>query len=103
MVLVARRLWDGVSDECLEAGPADSLCLALDHGRIAYAGSLAALSAQWSAVERKDFGDCTIMPGLIDAHVHMESDPCFPLHDQPRLDEEALLKRMQVHSVNLAK
>ena len=36
-----------------------------------------------------------VTPGLIDAHVHIEFDPCFPLHEQPPLDEARQLRRMR--------
>lgn len=96
LVLVARRIWDGLSDVCMESNDDSMLCVAVEGQTIVHAGSLSELPVAWRNSPRCDFGDSTIMPGLIDAHVHMEFDPCFPLHEQPPLDHEALMQRMQV-------
>lgn len=43
-----------------------------------------------------DFGDATIMPGLVDAHIHLAFDAGLdPLGRLPGVDDEQLLKEMQ--------
>jgi guanine deaminase len=39
-------------------------------GRIAWVGAAAKLPAQWRGIHTDDFGNCIVMPGLIDAHIH---------------------------------
>ncbi|KAL1526708.1 hypothetical protein AB1Y20_015408 [Prymnesium parvum] len=99
-LLIARRIWDGLSDVCMEAADG-SLCVVLRRGRIGFAGHLSDLPPQFECVARVDYGECTIMPGLIDAHVHLESDPCFPLHGQPPLADAALLQAMQERAADM--
>ena len=63
------RVWDGVAD-----GYADADAVVVEHGRIAAVG-------QWGEIpggaESRDMGGLTVLPGLIDAHVHMTLDPAL--------------------------
>lgn len=73
LVIAAARLWDGLSDALLEPG-----YVLVQGERIMGRGqgSVPNLYAQWP---RRDLGDATLLPGLIDAHVHLsltgEADP----------------------------
>jgi hypothetical protein len=93
-LLIASRIWDGLSDVCMEADAGDRLCVAVERSRITFVGSITELPLAHRQDPQYDYGDCTIMPGLIDAHVHLEMDPCFGLHGQPLLAEAELLRRM---------
>ena len=46
--------------------------LAVDHGRIAAAGSSNALLARYPDAPREDLGGQTVWPGLTDAHIHLQ-------------------------------
>jgi imidazolonepropionase-like amidohydrolase len=39
-----------------------------------WAGPATALPAEYAALPRQDYPDCTILPGLIDSHVHLGFD-----------------------------
>ena len=43
-----------------------------------YGGRIAGIGAGYSAVERIDLQGAFVAPGLIDAHVHIESSLCLP-------------------------
>ena len=62
-VLVADRVWDGTA-----AQPIDRGFVAVEEGRIASVGRAADLPED-AAV--RDLGDATVLPGLINAHVHI--------------------------------
>lgn len=62
-VLVADRVWDGISPAPVERG-----FVSVENGSIAAVGRAAGLPADASF---EDFGDATILPGLINAHVHI--------------------------------
>jgi imidazolonepropionase-like amidohydrolase len=65
VVLRAPRLLDGTG-----AAPVDDAALLLEGGRIAYAGRAAGLPSS-SAAAALDFPGCTLLPGLVDVHVHL--------------------------------
>jgi imidazolonepropionase-like amidohydrolase len=67
LVLRAPRLLDGTG-----AAPVSDAALLLDGGRIAYAGPAAGLPPADGVVDR-DFPGCTLLPGLVDVHVHLVS------------------------------
>ncbi len=67
LVLRAPRLLDGTG-----AAPVSDAALLLDGGRIAYAGPAAGLPSADGVVDR-DFPGCTLLPGLVDVHVHLVS------------------------------
>jgi imidazolonepropionase-like amidohydrolase len=66
VVLRAPRLLDGTG-----AQPVDDAALLLDGGRIAYAGPAAGLPEGAGRFEALDFPGATLLPGLVDAHVHL--------------------------------
>jgi imidazolonepropionase-like amidohydrolase len=66
LVLRAPRLLDGTG-----AGTLDDAAVWLDGGRIAWVGPAAELPAGAAAARTVDLDGCTLLPGLIDAHVHL--------------------------------
>ncbi len=68
----AARVIDGKSD-----GPLLDGAVVVENRRIAKVGPWAEVSA---GIETANFGDATIMPGLVDAHVHLADDGS----DKPR-------------------
>jgi imidazolonepropionase-like amidohydrolase len=66
LVLRAPRLLDGTG-----APPVDDAALLLDGGRLAYAGPAAGLPDGADRIETLDFPEATLLPGLVDAHVHL--------------------------------
>lgn len=65
LTLTNIRIWDGVSDDYLEA---DAISIA--DGRIKAVGESGKLGR-----DTRDMSGLTVLPGLIDAHVHMCLDP----------------------------
>jgi imidazolonepropionase-like amidohydrolase len=63
-VLTAAALWDGTDRAPIEDG-----AVVIRGGRVVACGPRAELPASAAAVV--DFGDATILPGLIDTHVHL--------------------------------
>jgi imidazolonepropionase-like amidohydrolase len=66
LVLRAPRLLDGTGSP-----PADDAALLLDGGRIAYAGPAAGLPEGAADAPTLDFPGATLLPGLVDTHVHL--------------------------------
>lgn len=66
MILTAKHLITGDGATCLENG---ALLLAQD-GMIAWVGTKAEAKKQYPGEEWQDYGDATILPGLMDMHVH---------------------------------
>jgi imidazolonepropionase-like amidohydrolase len=66
VVLRAPRLLDGTG-----APPVGDAALLLEAGRIAYAGPAAGLPDRSDRIEALDFPGATLLPGLVDAHVHL--------------------------------
>jgi imidazolonepropionase-like amidohydrolase len=62
-VFAADRVWDGLADRPIEKG-----FVRVDDGVIGAVGRAADLP---SGAEARDLGDVTLMPGLINAHVHI--------------------------------
>jgi imidazolonepropionase-like amidohydrolase len=66
VVLRAPRLLDGTG-----SAPVDDAALLLSDGRIAYAGPAAGLPEGTADLPTQDFPGATLLPGLVDAHVHL--------------------------------
>jgi imidazolonepropionase-like amidohydrolase len=66
LVLRAPRLLDGTGSP-----PVDDAALLLEGGRIAYAGPAAGLPDGATSVPTLDFPGAALLPGLVDAHVHL--------------------------------
>jgi len=66
VVLRAPRLLDGTGARQV----ADAAVL-VEGGRVAYAGPAADLPASATGVEAREFPGCSLLPGLVDVHVHL--------------------------------
>ena len=99
-VLFARRLWDGRSDFCV-SDTTHGMCVAVECGRIALLGRADRLPYGTRHTIDLREQDSTIIPGLIDAHVHMEFDPKYSLHGQPQLGAEAAMDRLKARALSM--
>jgi len=87
VVLRAPRLLDGTG-----APPVDAAALLLEAGRIAYAGPAAGLPDGAARARALDFPGATLLPGLVDAHVHLVASGGPDLAaDVPRTEAERML------------
>ena len=69
ILLTAARLLDGSGNP-----PLESAALLIEGGRIAGFGRQGDMRPPDGAqIERVDYGDATILPGLVDAHTHLIS------------------------------
>ena len=83
-LVTARRLWDGLSDSTLEGEC--GVGIAIRGGRIAWLGLLEDVPDWIRAFPVREHHaevDSTLMPGLIDCHVHIEFSCKHSLHAQP--------------------
>jgi imidazolonepropionase-like amidohydrolase len=87
-LLTAARLLDGT-----ERVPLENAALLLDGDRIAGLGQRGDVHApDGGAVERLDYGDATLLPGLVDAHTHLVAPGDGTLGDDiAREDDDILL------------
>jgi imidazolonepropionase-like amidohydrolase len=66
-LITAARLLDGTG-----SAPAEQAALLVENGRVVKLGRAADMRApEGASVDRKDYGDATILPGLVDAHTHL--------------------------------
>lgn len=87
LALVADRVFDGERFK-------DRAMILVDRGRVVAVDASAARAPEDAEV--LDFGDATIMPGLVDAHIHLAFDAGpDPLGRLPGVDDERLLEEMQ--------
>jgi imidazolonepropionase-like amidohydrolase len=87
VVLRAPRLLDGTG-----AQPVDDAALLLDGGRVAFAGPAAGLPDGADRIEALDFPGATLLPGLVDAHVHLVASGGPDLAaDVPKTEAERML------------
>jgi len=86
--LAGEWLWDGNSDICQQ-----ELCVVIQGDRIQ--GVCSCEEARRFGMAVKVHHGCCLLPGLIDAHVHMEFDETYPLHQQPELPREKLVATME--------
>jgi imidazolonepropionase-like amidohydrolase len=78
----AARVFDGISEGMIEDG-----AVVVEDGRIASVGPARGLSPNTEAV---DLGDVTLMPGLVDAHVHLVWDASAKPHEVVERESRAL-------------
>eukprot|EP00931_Biecheleriopsis_adriatica_P100665 TRINITY_DN75930_c0_g1_i1.p1 TRINITY_DN75930_c0_g1~~TRINITY_DN75930_c0_g1_i1.p1 ORF type:complete len:580 (-),score=92.04 TRINITY_DN75930_c0_g1_i1:35-1774(-) len=81
--LSADMLWDGSP-----APPRRDACVVIQGGTIAMVCAVQEAKALGLSIEHHE--GCCLMPGLIDAHVHMEFSEHHRLHEQPPLSPEEL-------------
>jgi imidazolonepropionase-like amidohydrolase len=84
--LAGDLLWDGVADAALSG-----YCVVICGDRIQAVCTVE--EAQRSKLPLQQHAGC-LMPGLIDAHVHMEFSEKYQLHEQPVLSTKQLLADM---------
>ena len=66
-LLTAARLLDGSG-----APPVAQAALLMESGRVVKMGRAAEVRApDGAAVDRRDYGEATMLPGLVDAHTHL--------------------------------
>ena len=87
-LLTAARLLDGSRD-----APFEPAALLIENGRVAHLGRQGEVGApDGAAVDRVDYGDATILPGLVDAHTHLVAPgDGTPGDDVAREDDDILL------------
>ena len=78
----AARVFDGVSEQAVENG-----AVVVEDGRIASVGEARALPP---GVEVVDLGNVTLLPGLIDAHVHLVWSASAEPHEVVERESRAL-------------
>jgi imidazolonepropionase-like amidohydrolase len=79
---LAVRVFDGTSEGVVEDG-----AVVVEDGQIASVGPARALPPNTETV---DLGDVTLMPGLVDAHVHLVWDASAEPHDVVERESRAL-------------
>jgi imidazolonepropionase-like amidohydrolase len=87
VALVGARLLDGRTPDAVS----DGVLLTDDHGRIAAAGPASTTSIP-AGVERVDASGLTLMPGLVDCHVHLAMK-LEPVHDKVQRSSADLVVR----------
>ncbi len=66
-LITAARLLDGTG-----SAPAEQAAVLVENGRVVKQGCAAEVRApEGATVDRRDYGDATILPGLVDAHTHL--------------------------------
>ena len=97
LLVEADRLYDGSG-----AAPIEAAGVLVGGGRIEAIVRRAELASELSGIERVRYEGCTLLPGLIDCHVHLVfSGSRAPLVDLQREDDQALLVRA-VHNAQVA-
>ena len=87
-LITAARLLDGTG-----SAPAEQAALLIENGRVVKVGRAADVRApEGASVDGKDYGDATILPGLVDAHTHLVAPGDGTLGDDiAREDDDFLL------------
>jgi imidazolonepropionase-like amidohydrolase len=85
-VITAARLLDGSGMR-----PVERAALLIDGERIVAAGAAAEVRVPDAAVERRDYGDATILPGLVDAHTHLVAPGDGTLGDDVAKEDDDIL------------
>ena len=86
-LLAAARLLDGTG-----APPIAQAALLVENGRVVKMGRAAEVRAlDGAAVDRRDYGEATILPGLVDAHTHLVAPGDGTLGDDVAKEDDDIL------------
>src|SRR5215510_3738696 len=85
-LITAARLLDGSG-----ARPVERAALVIEGDRIVAVGAAADVSVPGASVERRDYGDATILPGLVDAHTHLVAPGDGTLGDDVAKEDDDIL------------
>jgi imidazolonepropionase-like amidohydrolase len=86
-LLTAARLLDGSSSP-----PVTQAALLVENGRVVRMGRAADVRApDGTAVDRRDYGEATILPGLVDAHTHLVAPGDGTLGDDVAKEDDDIL------------
>src|SRR5262245_1559510 len=86
-LITAARLLDGSG-----AAPVEQVGLLVENGRVAKLGRAADVQPpEGATVDRRDYGDATILPGLVDAHTHLVAPGDGTLGDDIAKEDDDLL------------
>jgi imidazolonepropionase-like amidohydrolase len=85
-LITAARLLDGSG-----ARPVERAALVIEGDRIVAVGAAADVSVPDTSVERRDYGDATILPGLVDAHTHLVAPGDGTLGDDVAKEDDDIL------------
>ena len=86
-LITAARLLDGSG-----AAPVEQAALLAENGRVVKLGRAADVRApEGAAVYRRDYGDATILPGLVDAHTHLVAPGDGTLGDDIAKEDDGIL------------
>jgi len=86
-LLAAARLLDGSG-----APPVAQAALLVENGRVVKMGRAAEVRApDGAAVDRRDYGEATILPGLVDAHTHLVAPGDGTLGDDVAKEDDDIL------------
>ena len=86
-LLTAARLLDGSSSP-----PVTQAALLVENGRVVRMGRAAEVRApDGAAVDRRDYGEATILPGLVDAHTHLVAPGDGTLGDDVAKEDDDIL------------
>ena len=86
-LITAARLLDGSG-----AAPVEQAGLLVENGRVAKLGRAADVQPpEGATVDRRDYGDASILPGLVDAHTHLVAPGDGTLGDDIAKEDDDLL------------
>ena len=86
-LLTAARLLDGSG-----APPVAQAALLVENGRLVKMGRAAEVRApDGAAVDRRDYGEATMLPGLVDAHTHLVAPGDGTLGDDIAKEDDDIL------------
>jgi imidazolonepropionase-like amidohydrolase len=85
-LITAARLLDGSG-----VRPVERAALVIEGDRIVAVGAAADVSVPDTSVERRDYGDATILPGLVDAHTHLVAPGDGTLGDDVAKEDDDIL------------
>ena len=86
-LITAARLLDGTG-----AAPVEQSALLVENGRVVTLGRASEVRVpEGASVQRRDYGDATILPGLVDAHTHLVAPGDGTLGDDIAKEDDDIL------------